>query len=150
MLLRKDRNSRAFFGRRGERATTPSLLSADVKIDGDVIAGGDLFIGGAVKGRVVARQLTVGENAVVTGIVEAEIAVIAGTLTGKITAKVVTIKRTAMVSADITHTSLVIEPGGTFEGFSRHVASTESSMTTIEDGEEAPTTGTVAALSHVG
>lgn len=145
MLLRKDRSSGDFFGRRGHRSAAPSLLSVDVKIEGDVIAEGDLYVGGAVKGRVVARQLTLGEGATITGIVEVESALISGTLTGKLTARAVTLKRTATVSADITHSSFIIEPGATFEGFSRHVV--QPAVSTIEEDSPADA---VAALSHAG
>jgi len=106
-------------------------LSVDIKVEGDVIADGDIYIGGSVKGRVVARKLTVGEGASISGIVEAETVIIVGSVSGKLTANTVTIKRTAHVSADITHIHLTIESGATFEGHSRHVASIQPAAAPI-------------------
>jgi cytoskeletal protein CcmA (bactofilin family) len=148
MLFRQQQSSADYAPRRNARGSTPSLLSVDVKVDGDVIADGDIYIGGAVKGRIVAQKLTVGEGAMVSGIIEVETAIIAGTVTGKLTAETVTIKRTANVSADITHVHLSIEPGGTFDGYSRHVTSiqlpsmeSESDHLTLRDP--------LTALTHV-
>jgi cytoskeletal protein CcmA (bactofilin family) len=104
----------------------PSVLGPDVRVDGELITDGDLFIAGSVKGRVVAHKLTVGENASLAGIVEADTVIVAGSLSGKLTANIVTIKRTAIVSADITHVQLSIETGGSFEGYSRRVNSLET------------------------
>jgi len=120
MLFKQGRN-REEPARRGGKAGTPSLLSSDVSVEGDIVVQGDLYIGGSVTGRVVAHKLTVGESGSISGLVEADTAVIAGSVSGKLTAGAVTLKRTANVSADITHVSLTIESGGSFEGFSRRV-----------------------------
>ncbi|MGH6979683.1 MAG: bactofilin family protein [Stellaceae bacterium] len=122
------------------------MLGADVKVEGELITGGDLIIGGSVKGRVVANNLTIGENASLSGIVEAENAVIAGTMTGKITAKTVSLKRTANVSADITAVQLSIEPGGSFEGYSRRVDDLEKA--TVKSDDAKLSVAPIPALTH--
>lgn len=99
----------------------PSVLSGDLKAEGDIVSEGDLHISGSVKGDVVARKLTVGEGGSITGSVEADVAVIAGRLAGRLTATSVTLASTADVVADVTHVSLLIEQGAKFEGFSRRV-----------------------------
>ncbi len=104
----------------------PSILSSDLKIEGDLISEGDLHISGSVKGDVVARKLTVGEGGSITGSVEADVAVIAGRLAGRLTATSVTLASTAHVVADVTHVSLLIEEGAVFEGFSRRVETIEA------------------------
>lgn len=126
MLFRQDRNGGRVVTRRDQRGNMPSVLGADVKVEGDVITDGDLFIGGSVKGHVVAQTLTVAENASLTGIVEANTVIVSGALSGKLAANVVTLKRTASVSADITHVQLTVETGASFEGYSRRVASLEA------------------------
>jgi len=107
------------------RIAVPSILSADVKIEGDIVSEGELHISGSVKGDVVARKLTLAEGASITD-VEADIAMISGSVNGRLTATSVLLARTARVVGDITHVSLSIELGALFEGFSRRVESIEN------------------------
>jgi cytoskeletal protein CcmA (bactofilin family) len=108
------------------RPAAPSILSSDLKIEGDIVSQGELHISGSVKGDVVARKLTLGEGGSITGAVEADIAVIAGNLAGRLTATSVVLARSARVVADVTHVSLSIEQGAIFEGFSRRVDTIEA------------------------
>lgn len=108
------------------RPAAPSILSSDLKIEGDIVSQGEVHINGAVKGDVVARKLTIGEGGSITGTVEADFAVVAGNLAGRLTATSVLLARTARVVADVTHVSLTIEPGAVFEGFSRRVDTIEA------------------------
>ena len=103
-----------------------SILSSDLKVEGDIASDGDLHISGSVKGDVVARKLTLGEGASITGSVEADVAVIAGNLAGRLTATSVTLASTAHVVADVTHVSLLIEQGAVFEGYSRRAETIEA------------------------
>ena len=112
-------------GRSDRPAAAPSILSSDLKIEGDVVSDGDLHINGSIKGDVVAHRLTLGEGGTITGTVEVDVAVIAGNLAGQLTATSVTLASTARVVADITHVSLLIEEGAVFEGFSRRVDTIE-------------------------
>jgi len=105
------------------RASAPSILGADLKITGDIASAGEVHVSGVVKGDIAAKKLTVGEGGSVVGAVEADVAMVAGTLTGRLTATTVTLASTARVVADITHVSLTIEPGAVFEGYSRRVDS---------------------------
>lgn len=109
----------------GSRPAAPSILSSDLKIEGDIVSQGEVHINGAVKGDVVARKLTLGEGGSITGAVEADVAEIAGNLAGRLTATTVLLARSARVVADVTHVSLTIEPGAVFEGFSRRVDTIE-------------------------
>jgi cytoskeletal protein CcmA (bactofilin family) len=111
---------------RSGQPAAPSILSNDLKIEGDVVSDGDLHINGAVKGDIVARRLTLGEGGSITGSIEVDVAVIAGNLAGQLTATSVTLASTARVVADITHVSLLIEEGAVFEGFSRRVDTIEA------------------------
>jgi cytoskeletal protein CcmA (bactofilin family) len=108
------------------RPAAPSILSSDLKIEGDIVSQGELHISGSVKGDVVARKLTLGEGGSITGAVEADMAVIAGNLAGRLTATSVVLARSARVVADVTHVSLSIEQGAIFEGFSRRVDTIEA------------------------
>jgi len=103
-----------------------SILSSDLKIEGDLVSEGDLHISGSVTGDIVARRLTLDQGASITGSVKADAAVIGGNLAGRLTATSVTLGSTAHVAADVTHVSLVIEEGAVFQGQSRHVEKIEA------------------------
>lgn len=103
-----------------------SILSSDLKVEGDIVSEGDLHISGSVTGDVVARKLTLDEGASITGSVEADVAVIGGNLAGRLTATSVTLGNTAQITADVNHVSLVIEQGAVFQGFSRRVETIEA------------------------
>jgi cytoskeletal protein CcmA (bactofilin family) len=108
------------------RTGAPSILSDDLKIEGDIVSEGEVHISGSVKGDVTAQKLTLGEHGSITGTVEVEVAIIAGHLAGRLTATSVLLASSARVVADITHVSLSIEPGAVFEGFSRRVDTIEA------------------------
>ena len=99
----------------------PSILSDDLKIEGNIVSEGEVHINGTVKGDVTAPKLTLGEDGAITGTVEVDDAVIGGKLAGRLTATSVVLLGTARITADITHVSLAIAPEAVFEGFSRRV-----------------------------
>ncbi len=94
----------------------PSIISADLKIVGDLNSGGDLQIDGAVEGDITSRSLTVGESAVVRGVLVAETVRIYGSVIGEVRANSVTLSKTARVAGDITHQSLIMEAGAELVG----------------------------------
>ena len=150
----------------GGREAAPSILSADLKITGDVVGGSELVVAGQVHGDIVAKKITIAEGGSVTGAVEADTAMVAGMLTGQLKASAVTLASTAKVVADITHVSLMIESGAVFEGYSRRVDAidqrgaslplalpgTRPTVTTISGGKatvisETSTQGSVSTVS---
>ncbi|MSO55042.1 MAG: polymer-forming cytoskeletal protein [Rhodospirillales bacterium] len=114
-------------GHAPRKNSVPSILSADLKIVGDVISEGEIHVEGSVDGDVRTTRLMVGENAVIRGEIEAEDVLVHGTVTGHIKAKSVELTRTARVSGDIIHAELAIERGAFLEGHcKRLVEETES------------------------
>jgi cytoskeletal protein CcmA (bactofilin family) len=100
---------------------SPSIISADLRIVGDLASAGDIQIDGEVEGDIQSRTLTVGEGAQVKGSISAETVRVCGSVTGQIKATTVTLDRTAKVLGDILHTSLAIEPGAFLEGHCRRL-----------------------------
>ncbi len=94
----------------------PSIISADLKIVGDLNSGGDLQIDGAVEGDITSRALTIGESAVVRGVLVAESVRIYGSVIGEVRANSVTLSKTAKVEGDIIHQSLTMEAGADLIG----------------------------------
>ncbi len=100
----------------GSRPGVPSIISVDLKIVGDLNSGGDLQIDGAVEGDITSRALTIGESAVVRGVLVAETVHIYGSVIGEVRANSVTMSKTARVEGDITHQSLAMEAGAELIG----------------------------------
>ncbi len=101
---------------KGPRPGVPSIISADLKIVGDLHSGGDLQIDGAVEGDITSRSLTIGESAVVRGVLVAETVRIYGSVIGEVRANSVTLSKTARVEGDIIHQSLTMEAGADLIG----------------------------------
>ena len=102
---------------------SPSIISADLRIVGDLASAGDIQIDGEVEGDIQSRTLTVGQGAQVKGSISAETVRVCGAVTGQIKATTVTLDKTARVMGDILHTSLAIEPGAFLEGHCRRLES---------------------------
>lgn len=105
----------------GMRRTAPSILSAGFRIDGNIACAGELHVSGTLIGNLTASKVTLGEGGSINGSVEAETAVINGALQGRLVAVNVILGRSAQVSADVIYCSMRIEPGASFEGYSRRV-----------------------------
>lgn len=114
------------------RSGIPSLLSADVRIRGDVISAGEIQVDGVVEGDVAAECLVISEAGTVRGGISAKTVRVLGTVVGAITAGSVKLARTARVTGDIVHKALSIEEGAAFLG---HCRSQEGEIEADEPGE---------------
>ena len=94
----------------------PSIISADLKIVGDLHSEGEIQIDGAVEGDIRTDALLIGEQASIRGEIIAESIIIHGTINGEIKAKSVRLAKTAHVVGDIVHQDLSIEKGAFMEG----------------------------------
>ena len=94
----------------------PSIISADLKVEGNLISNGDIQIDGTVEGDVTSVGLTVGDAATVRGALEAESIRVYGTVIGTLTANSVVLAVSAKVDGDITHGTLSMEAGASFAG----------------------------------
>jgi cytoskeletal protein CcmA (bactofilin family) len=108
------------------RRSVPSILSAGLKLEGDIVSDGEVHVLGHHSGNIVARKVTIGEGGAVTGTIEAESIVINGTLSGRLSAHVVVLGRAAAVTADIVYVQMRVEPGASYEGYSRRVEAVDT------------------------
>jgi len=95
---------------------SPSLLSSDLTIKGNVITSGDIQIEGTIEGDVRAHLLTVGESATIKGEIAADDVVVNGRVIGRLRGLEVRLTATSRVEGDIVHKIIVIESGAQFEG----------------------------------
>jgi cytoskeletal protein CcmA (bactofilin family) len=105
----------------GKGSGVPSIISADLKITGDLISDGDIQFNGILVGDVQSGSLTIGETARVEGKISAREVRVSGEVVGEVTAGSVALNKGARVSGNIAHESLAIEPGADMEGHVRRV-----------------------------
>jgi cytoskeletal protein CcmA (bactofilin family) len=95
---------------------SPSLLSSDLTIKGNITSSGDIQIEGTIEGDVRAHLLTVGESATIRGEVIADDVVVNGRVVGRVRGLKVRLTSSAKVEGDIVHKTIAIESGAHFEG----------------------------------
>jgi cytoskeletal protein CcmA (bactofilin family) len=95
---------------------SPSVLSSDLTIVGNVRSSGDIQVEGTVEGDVRAQMLIVGESATVKGEVIAEEVIVHGRVAGRLRGLKVRLSTSARCEGDIIHKTIAIESGAHFEG----------------------------------
>ena len=110
-------------GKPVSKSSVPSIISPDLRINGDMVCSGDIQIDGWVEGDIQSRNVVIGEGATVHGAVQAENVRICGIINGQIRADNVTLEKTARVTGDILHKSLSIEQGAFLEGMCKRIDS---------------------------
>jgi len=108
----------------------PSIISADLTIDGHLSSGGEIQVDGVVNGDIRCKALIVGVKGSVIGEVSAQTVRMHGAVKGMIRAKSVFLASTARMSGDVEHESLAIEPGAYMEGHCKRI--TEVAITPVE------------------
>jgi cytoskeletal protein CcmA (bactofilin family) len=97
-------------------AKAPSIIGADMVLEGDISGGGEIQIDGVIKGDVKIEHVTVGDGGAVEGGIYAEAVEVRGKVSGSITAKQVRLYGACHVDGDITHEQLAMETGAFFQG----------------------------------
>lgn len=105
----------------------PSIISADLKVVGDLHCAGDIQIEGIVEGDIKSQTVTVGEGAEVSGSVYGQTVRVSGNVKGQIEASAVTLAKTARVAGDVVHETLSIEAGAQLEGMCRRLQASQAS-----------------------
>ena len=113
------------------RNAGPSIISADLKIVGNLSSAGDIQIDGSVEGDIQSRTVTIGEAANVTGSITGDTVRVCGSVNGQIKGQTVTLDKSAKVNGDIHHQSLAIEPGAFLEGHCRRMDSKPASVASV-------------------
>ncbi len=108
---------------------TTSLLSKEVKIEGEIQGNEDLQVDGELKGTIkLSGSVHVGPTGVVEAEVEADNVVIQGKVTGNVMArKQLQIQSTGQLLGDCSAQSIDIKEGALFEGRSKMIRSPAAS-----------------------
>jgi cytoskeletal protein CcmA (bactofilin family) len=115
--------------KRTRALSAPSIISADMVINGTINSTGDIQVDGRVEGDVRSVGLVIGDNAEISGEVLAEDVTVRGKVFGRIRARKVLLAATCHVEGDILHEAFAVESGAFFEGNCRH------SDNPLEDGQ---------------
>ena len=102
---------------------TTSLLSKEVKLEGDIQGSENLQVDGKFKGSIkLAGDISIGPTGVVEADIEADNVVIQGRLNGNVKArKQLQIQSTGKFLGDCTVQSIDIKEGALFEGRSKMI-----------------------------
>lgn len=101
-------------------ASAPSIISADLVVNGTLTSQGDIQIDGRVEGDVRSMGLVIGDKAVINGEIYAEEVTVRGRVQGSIRARKVLLCSTCHVEGNILHEAFAVETGAFFEGNCRH------------------------------
>lgn len=99
--------------------STASIIGDDLAIVGQkitIVSQSRVHINGTIQGDINGKEVIVGRNGRVAGVITAESVSIEGQVEGAIRGKVVTLAATARVSGDIYHRTLSIAEGAHFDG----------------------------------
>jgi cytoskeletal protein CcmA (bactofilin family) len=116
--------------------SVPSIISADLSIEGGLVSAGEVQVDGTVNGDIRCKALIVGAKGSVVGEVIAQTVRMHGSIRGMIRAKSVFLASTARMSGDVEHESLAIEPGAFMEGHCKRIS--EANLTPLLDERRPP------------
>ena len=123
------------------KSAGPSIISADLRIIGDLTSDGEIQIDGTIDGDIRTKSLLVGETANIKGEIVADRVQVHGTINGQIKARSVTLARSARVIGDILHEDLAIENGAFLEGHCKRLVEKkdlEAVKQTVSSASKAP------------
>ncbi|HEX4027342.1 MAG TPA: polymer-forming cytoskeletal protein [Rhizomicrobium sp.] len=106
--------------KRARGLSAPSIISADMVINGTISSTGDIQVDGRVDGDVRSVGLVIGDKAEIHGEILAEDVTVRGKVSGRIRARKVLLAATSHVEGDILHEAFAVESGAFFEGNCRH------------------------------
>jgi cytoskeletal protein CcmA (bactofilin family) len=121
---------------KGKATGTTSLLSKEVKIEGDIQGNEDLQVDGQLKGSVkIDGDIFVGPTGTIEADVEAENIVVQGQITGNVLArKQLQIQSSGKLLGDCIAQTIDIKEGALFEGRSKMIKSSAAPAGTKPGG----------------
>lgn len=100
----------------GSRGASLSILAADCRLTGDISCDGEVHVDGRLEGDLSCHVAVIGESGEVSGKIAADLVRVLGSVTGQISARTVELGKTARITGDITHASLIVEAGAHVQG----------------------------------
>lgn len=111
--------------------SNPTIISRDLKIEGDIVGSGIIEIEGSIKGVINGNSVVLREDGKIEGTIIAESLNLRGKFNGIIKAKNISISSKAKVQGDIEYESLSVDDGAYIDGnFKKLVAATSAPVVT--------------------
>ncbi|MEJ0027649.1 MAG: polymer-forming cytoskeletal protein [Rhizomicrobium sp.] len=101
-------------------AGPPSLIGADLVVQGTITSESDIQIDGRIEGKVRGKAVVIGEAASVEGEIVADVLTIRGRASGILQSRNTHLKAGARVEGELLHDVLTVEPGAHLDGSVRH------------------------------
>lgn len=95
---------------------SPSVISADMFVLGNIASDGFVDLEGKIDGNVRCREAVIRADGIINGDIVAESVRIYGSIKGLVKAKSVTLYSSAKIEGVIMHESLSVEDGATVDG----------------------------------
>ena len=105
------------------RASTPTIISADLSIEGEVKSSGLIEVEGTVSGNVNGHSVIIRENGTVSGTLTCNNLQLKGKFEGELNAKSINISNKAFLKGDISYETLSVEDGALIDGQFKRVNS---------------------------
>lgn len=102
--------------KKNEGKATPTILSNDLEIQGDLVSQGLIEIEGKVKGVIKGNSVIIREDGLVEGEIISQSLNIRGKFQGNIKAKNISISSKATVNGNIEYNTLCVEDGASIDG----------------------------------
>jgi len=99
-----------------QEVSRPSVISTNLRINGNLITHGEVHINGTIFGDVQASKIVVGEKGSVTGDIVTDTIDVHGFVAGDIVGRTVKLKATAHIIGDTTHEAITIDKGACLDG----------------------------------
>lgn len=103
------------------RKESPSIISADLHIVGDLEGDGEIQIEGRVDGNIRCESLTVGEAGQVEGKIVVNTLRVLGTITGSVRSHTVRVMENARIIGNVAHQKIEIRAGAWVDGLYKHL-----------------------------
>ncbi len=94
----------------------PTIISKDLKIEGDVVSLGLIEIEGKIKGKIKGNSVVIREGGLVEGFIIADFLSIKGVFEGDVSAQNISVSSKGKISGNIEYGSLFVEDGASVEG----------------------------------
>ncbi len=109
-------DNKKIMSKKNEGKATPTILSNDLEIQGDLISQGLIEIEGKVKGVIKGNSVIIREDGLVEGEIIAQNLNIRGKFQGNIRARSISVSSKAAINGNIEYSTLCVEDGASIDG----------------------------------
>ncbi len=118
---------------KSNKSDTPSILSKNLKVQGEIESSGILEIEGQAKGSISGNNITIRQGGAVEGNITCEIISIHGSFSGDIKANNINIFKNAKIIGNIEYKSLSVEDGACIDGQFKKISNSTSAKIANEN-----------------